>query len=127
MRAYVDAGKLPGMLTLVARGGKIVFLDVYGDRDVQRRRPLSEDTLFRIYSMTKPITSVAVMQLYEDGRFQLDDPVSAFLPELADLRVYVSGQGTDMRTEPQHEPVTIHHLLTHSSGLTYGFSNTGIF
>ena len=121
MRAYVDDGKLPCALTLVARHGEIAFLDCCGLRDVEAGTAVAEDTIFRFYSMTKPVTAVAVMMLYEQGLFQLDDPVSAFIPELGGLNVYVSGDTGAMATEPVDEEITIRHLLTHTSGLTYGF------
>ena len=121
MRRYVDQGKLPGMLTMVARNGDVVFLETYGWRDVEAQLPVEADTIFRIYSMTKPVTSVAAMMLYEEGRFQLDAPISDFLPEFAEMAVYVSGTGDDMVTEPARAPITIRQLLTHTSGLTYGF------
>ncbi len=85
--------------------------------------PSAEDTLFRIYSMTKPVTAVAVMMLYEEGRFQLDDPIARTLPGFADMEVYLAGEGGQMATEPTRAPITIHHLLTHTSGLGYGFSS----
>lgn len=121
MRGYVDAGKLPCAMTLVARHGQTVFLDSCGLRDVEAGLPVAEDTIFRFYSMTKPVTAVAVMMLYEQGLFQLDDPVSAFIPGLGDLQVYVSGEADNMVTEPAEEQITIRQLLTHTSGLTYGF------
>lgn len=123
MRRYLDAGKLPGMLTLVARHGEVVFLDALGWQDVAAATPIAEDTLFRIYSMTKPVTAVAVMMLYEEGRFQLDDPIARTLPGFADMEVYLAGEGRHMATEPARTPITIHHLLTHTSGLGYGFSS----
>ncbi len=125
MRRYVDQGKLPGMLTMVARNGEVVFLEGYGWRDVEAQQPIETDTIFRIYSMTKPVTSVAVMMLYEEGHFQLDAPIADFLPEFAKMAVYVTGPGTGtgeaMVTEPARSPITIRQLLTHTSGLTYGF------
>lgn len=124
MMRYLDAGKLPGMLTLVARRGEIVFLESCGSRDVDTGQPVTEDTIFRFYSMTKPVTSVAVMMLYEEGCFQLDDPISRYIPAFADMRVYVSGEGESMETEPARGPITIRQLLTHTSGLTYGVGET---
>ena len=116
---YVEPGKLPGVLTAVARRGQLVHLACSGHRDLERDVPMTEDTVFRLYSMTKPLTSVALMQLYEQGAFQLDDPASRYLPELADLSVHVPGGGA-VRAEG---PITIQHLLSHTSGLTYGFLN----
>jgi CubicO group peptidase (beta-lactamase class C family) len=120
-RRYVDDGRLPGWLALVARRGQIVHVSTYGQRDVEAGLPVELDTLFRIYSMTKPITSVAAMMLYEEGAFELKDPVSRFIPAFEDLRVYRSGSALKPITEPATEPVRIWHLLTHTSGLTYGF------
>jgi CubicO group peptidase (beta-lactamase class C family) len=114
---YVETGKLPGVLTAVARRGEVVHVGRSGFRDVEQAVPLTEDTVFRLYSMTKPVTSVALMQLYEQGLFQLDDPVSRFLPELAELEVWVA-DGEPARAAG---PMTVQHLLTHTSGLTYGF------
>ncbi|MDQ1397573.1 MAG: hypothetical protein QOG64_2832 [Acidimicrobiaceae bacterium] len=119
--AYVDDGRLPGWLVLVSRGGRIAHLSTYGNADVEAGKPVELDTLFRIYSMTKPITSVAAMMLYEEGAFELKDPVSRFVPSFADTRVYRSGSALNPVTEPAVEPVRIWHLLSHTSGLTYGF------
>ena len=88
---YVDDGRLPGWLILVSRRGRIVHLSTYGQRDVEAALPVEVDTLFRIYSMTKPIASVAAMMLYEEGAFELKDPVSRFIPSFADCRVYKQG------------------------------------
>lgn len=123
MQSYVETRKLPGALTLVARRGEVALLECVGMREVETARPLTSDTLFRIYSMSKPITSVGVMMLYEEGCFQLDDPVAQFIPELAHPLVRVGGEGDDMRTEPASRPITIQQLLTHTAGFTYGFSN----
>jgi len=119
--AYVDDGRLPGWLALVSRGGKVVHLATYGDRDREAGLPVEIGTLFRIYSMTKPITSVAAMMLYEEGAFELKDPVSRFIPSFADVRVYRSGSALNPATEPAVEPIRVWHLLTHTAGLTYGF------
>ena len=123
MASYVDSGRLPGALTLIARGGQVAFVDAVGYRDVEARVPLTEDALHRFYSMTKPITSVAAMMLYEEGAFHLDDPLEQFIPDFADMQVYVSGERDDMTTEPARAPITIANLLTHTAGLTYGFIN----
>ncbi len=118
---YLDPGKIAGCLTLVARGGRPAYLSTLGFMDRERNRPMREDTIFRIYSMTKPITSVALMQLYEKGHFQLDDPVHKFIPEWHDLRVYQSGNHPHFLTRPIDRPMTIRDLFTHQAGLTYGF------
>ena len=117
---YVDDGRLPGWLILVSRGGKIAYLGKYGYRDLESGAPVEWDTLFRIYSMTKPVTAVAAMMLYEEGAFELKDPVSRFIPAFADVRVYRSGSALKPVTEPAREPIRIWHLLTHTAGLTYG-------
>ena len=119
---YVDDGRLPGWQIAVARAGKTVFAESYGLRDVASGAPVEADTVFRAYSMTKPITSVAAMMLFEEGIISLDDPVSKYIPAFADTRVYVRGPGTSPATAPQQSPMTILHLLTHTSGLTYGFA-----
>jgi CubicO group peptidase (beta-lactamase class C family) len=118
---YVDDGRLPGWLLLVSRRGRIAHLGTYGLRDVEAGLPVELDTRFRIYSMTKPVVSVAAMMLYEEGAFELRDPVSRFIPALADVRVFRGGSALNMVTEPAVEPVNLWHLLTHTAGLTYGF------
>lgn len=125
MQKYLDEGNLPGATTLVARNGQVVFCESLGFGDIELKKPLNIDSILRFYSMTKPITSVAVMMLYEQGLFQLDDPLGEFIPEFKNMQVYVSGFGKDMKTEPAQTLITIQHLLTHTSGLTYGFGNTG--
>ncbi|MCP4691709.1 MAG: beta-lactamase family protein, partial [Desulfobacterales bacterium] len=112
MQGYVDAGKLPGAMTLVARQGKVAFLESVGFRDIEAPRPLTEDSILRIYSMSKPVTAAAVMMLYEEGHFQLDDPVAEFIPDFKEMRVLLPGTGADMGAEPARNPITIHHLLT---------------
>jgi CubicO group peptidase (beta-lactamase class C family) len=119
----VDDGRLPGWLVLVSRGGQVVHLSMYGQRDKEAGLPVELDTLFRMYSMTKPVTAVAAMMLYEEGAFELKDPVSRFIPSFADLRVYRGGSALAPVTAPATEPMRIWHLLTHTSGLTYGFHN----
>ena len=123
LKEYVDSGKLPGYLVVVSRRGQPAYLHRYGLRDVEAQAPLKEDTIFRIYSMSKPITSVAAMSLYERGVFQLDNPVSAFIPELKGLEVFQAGDRDHYRTVPAEREMTIRDLLTHTSGLTYGFMN----
>src|SRR3954464_4904334 len=118
---YVDDGRLPGWLIVVSRGGNIAHLSTYGQRDIEADQPVQVDTLWRIFSMTKPITSVAAMMLYEEGAFELKDPVSKFIPSFADVKVYRSGSQVNPVLEPASEPMRIWHLLTHTSGLTYGF------
>jgi len=120
-RRYVDDGRLPGWLITVSRNGRLAHVSAYGSRDVAAGLPVENDSLWRIYSMTKPITSVAAMMLYEEGAFELTDPVSKFIPSFADVRVYTGGSDQKPVTVPATEPVRIWHLLTHTSGLTYGF------
>jgi CubicO group peptidase (beta-lactamase class C family) len=118
---YVDEGKLPGFLAVIARDGRIVHVARGGLRDVEAGTPVEIDTLFRIYSMTKPITSVAAMMLWEEGAFELKDPVQRFIGAFADARVWAGGSQQKPMTVPAREPVRMWHLLTHTSGLTYGF------
>lgn len=120
-RRYVDDGRLPGWTVAVARAGRVTYLEHYGQRDMEAGLPVEADTIFRIYSMTKPITSVAAMMLWEEGAFQLKDPVSKFVPAFADSRVWRSGSVTAPALDPITEPMQLWHLLTHTSGLTYGF------
>ncbi len=125
MDGYVESGKLAGCLTLVARHGQVVYMDCRGKADEASGRAMAADDIFRIYSMTKPITSVAAMSLYEDGLFQLDDPVARFLPEFDDMRLWVEGEGDAMKTEPVGDAMQIWHLMTHTSGLVYGNREPG--
>jgi CubicO group peptidase (beta-lactamase class C family) len=118
---YVDSGRLPGWLITVGRHGKLAHIATCGHRDVEAGLPVEPDTLWRIYSMTKPVTSVAAMMLYEEGGFQLTDPVSRFISSFGDVRVFTGGSDVRYLTEPVTEPIRIWHLLTHTSGLTYGF------
>ena len=118
---YVADGKIPCAAVLVTHRGDQQFYYNTGHADVARGKPLTRDSIFRIYSMTKPITSVALMMLYERGCFQIDDPVSKHIPEWENLRIYKSGEGDSMETVPCEAPMTIKHLMTHTSGLTYGF------
>jgi CubicO group peptidase (beta-lactamase class C family) len=120
-RRYVDDGRLPGWLITVSRHGKLAYVSSYGHRDIEAGLPVTTDTLWRIYSMSKPVTSVAAMILYEEGAYELTDPVSAFIPSFADVRVFAGGSDLRPVTVPAVEPVRIWHLLTHTSGLTYGF------
>ncbi len=120
---YVDEGKLPGYLVLIARRGKAAYLHRYGLRDVEAGLPVEEDTIFRIYSMTKPITSVGLMMLYERGLLQLDDPASEFIPAFKQLEVFQSGDAENYLTMPAEREMTIRDLLTHTSGLTYDHLN----
>jgi CubicO group peptidase (beta-lactamase class C family) len=120
-RRYVDDGRLPGWLITVSRHGQLAHVSAYGARDVEAGLPVESDTVWRIYSMSKPVTSVAAMMLYEEGAFELNDPVSRFIPSFADVRVFTGGSDVKPVTVPATEPVRVWHLLTHTSGLTYGF------
>jgi CubicO group peptidase (beta-lactamase class C family) len=120
VQRYIDAGKVAGTLTLVARQGQIAYFEPQGYLELERTRPVQHDSIFRIYSMSKPITSVGLMMLYEQGLFQLDDPVHKFIPSWANLRVFISGDYPSFATAPPARPMTIRDLLTHTSGLTYG-------
>jgi len=125
MRSWVDGGRLPGALTLVARGGRVAFLEGCGLRDVEAARPIEEDTIFRIYSMTKPVTAVAAMILVQEGALGLDDPVSRYISSFEHLTVNRFGAGDEIVADPATRPMTVRHLLTHTSGLTYGEGNPG--
>ncbi|MBZ6101512.1 serine hydrolase domain-containing protein [Streptomyces olivaceus] len=117
----VDDGRLPGFLVAVSRGGRVAHLTVHGRRDVAAGLPVRADTLWRIYSMTKPVTSVAALTLVEEGRLSLDDPVARYLPAFAEPRVYVEGPADAPVTRPAAGPVLVRHLMTHTAGLTFGF------
>ena len=119
--SYVTEGKLSGVVTVVARGGQVVHFEASGSQDVEAGEPMTEDTLFRMYSMTKPIASAALMILWEEGHFLLSTPLSSVLPEFAATQVYVSGAGDEIVTEPPRRPIIIRDLMTHTSGLTYTF------
>lgn len=118
---YVDDGRLPGWHIAVTRCGQVAYSATHGRRDLSSGAPVEADTLWRIYSMTKPITSVAAMMLWEEGRFELTDEISRWLPAFADVRVYDKGSLLRPYTVPAIEPIRVWHLLTHTSGLTYGF------
>jgi CubicO group peptidase (beta-lactamase class C family) len=120
-RRFVEQGKHAGLITLIARYGQIVDFQAYGWRDVEKQLPMERDTICRVYSMSKIVTCVATLMLMEDGRFNLDDPVANYLPELKDMRVWTDGTKDAPQTEALKRPVTIKHLLTHTSGLMYDF------
>jgi len=126
MQAFVDEQKLAGTLTLVARKGKVVHVEGVGYRDREAKAPMSEDTIFRIYSMTKPITAVAALTLWEQGKFQMNDPVSKYLPELANLKVYAGMDGENMVLEDTSKVMTIKQLFTHTAGFSYGFTQSPV-
>ena len=122
MQGYIDRNEVAGVVTLVARRGKVVHFSALGQRDVEAGAPMTHDTIFRIASMTKPIASVALMMLYEEGRFQLRDPISKWLPEFADMRVAVPAPPQERltgryKTVPASRPITVQQVLTHTAGL----------
>ena len=121
MNGWVDSGKLAGLVTVVMRRGELAFAETDGKADVARNKPMRADTIFRIYSMTKPLTSTAIMMLYEEGSFQLDDPISKFIPAFANPRVYAGGSRGKIETVPAEREINFRDLLSHTSGLTYGF------
>ena len=119
-RSYIAPGKIAGCQTLVARHGHVAYFKSLGLADQERGTKVRDDTIFRLFSMTKPVTSVALMQLYEQGYFQLNDRLSRVIPEWREMGVYVSGEGENIVTRPPKRPMTFAHLLSHQSGLTYG-------
>lgn len=129
-KAEVTAGRVPGVTILVQRRGQAAYFETFGVRDAATRAPMSADTLFRIYSMTKPITSVVAMMLVEDGRLSLDEPVAKYIPSFAQTKVGVEKAGDGgkpvLALEPLRWPITVHDLLRHTSGLAYGWSGHGL-
>jgi len=124
MRSEIERGRLPGAVALIARRGRLGFFESFGQRDAASGAPMRTDAIFRIYSMTKPITSVAAMMLWEEGRFLLSDPVAKYLPELSDLEVAVE-RGGEIERVPVERDITIQDLLRHTSGFTYEFRGSG--
>jgi len=123
MHDYVDSGVFPGMIVTVARGGQVVYDRTFGYSDVEKKRPLKKDAVMRVYSMTKPITSAAVMILFEEGRFMLDDPVSKYLPSFENVEVFKSVKNGVIQTEPCEREMTVRDLLRQTCGLGYGWGN----
>jgi CubicO group peptidase (beta-lactamase class C family) len=126
MRRFVDEGLHSGVVTLVARNGKLVDLYSYGKRDIEAGLPMQTDTIFRIYSMSKIVTSVAALTLLEQARFRLSDPVGNYLPELAHMKLMTGGTAEKPLLADAQKPITIKDLFTHSSGLIYGFGSAPI-
>lgn len=125
MQRLVDEGRLAGITTMIARRGRVVDFRIFGSRDVEAGDPMEEDVIFRIYSMNKPVTGVALMTLYEEGRFQLDDPVETYIPEFEGLQVLEArGPEGPVPREADH-PMTIRELMTHTAGLAYGIGGPG--
>lgn len=120
-RGYVDDGRLPGWQIVVARRGLVVHHSTYGMRDVQAGLPVEDDTIWRIFSMTKPITAVLALQLWEEGAFELNDPVHRYIPAFKNTKVWRSGSVTSPVLDPITEPMRLWQLFAHTSGLTYGF------
>ena len=120
LASYVDDGKLPFAGIAVARHGMRAYHYLYGMRDIERQLPVLEDGLYRIYSMTKPVTTVAAMSLFEEGRFLIDDPITLFLPELSEQKVWVDGPYENMELVKPSWPPTMAQLMTHTAGYTYG-------
>jgi CubicO group peptidase (beta-lactamase class C family) len=121
MKELVDNGRLAGVVTMVSRHGKVVEFDAVGKRDIAANAPMQKDSIFRIYSMSKPITGVAMMILFEEGKWQLNDPVAKYIPEFAKLKVYSTEAGGNVVLKDQNHPVTMRELMSHSGGFTYGF------
>ena len=120
-RRYVDDGLLPGWVLAVSRHGHLAHVAAHGQRDLEAGLPAETDTIWRIFSMTKPITAVAALVLWERGGFELNEPVRRFIPSFRDLRVWRGGSSVRPETEPVTEELRVWHLFTHTSGLTYGF------
>ena len=123
MQNYVDEEKLAGVVTMVARRGKVVHFERFGLMDIESKKPMQLDTVFRIYSMSKPITSVAVMMLYEEGRFQLNDPISKYVPEFKEVKVFVKKTEEGLELADLERQITIRDLLSHTAGLGYGWND----
>jgi CubicO group peptidase (beta-lactamase class C family) len=124
-RNEITTGKIPGAVVLIQQHGKPVFFESFGVRDVATKAAMTQDTIFRLYSMSKPVTSVAAMMLVDDGRLALDDPLAKYIAAFADVKVAVKARGEDgkpmLTSEPLKRPITIEDLLRHTSGITYGF------
>lgn len=123
---YVDDGKIAGVVTYVSRRGEVVHEDAYGLADIEAGRPMTKDAYFYVYSMTKPVTSVALLTLYEEGKFQLDDPIALYLPELAGLKLYAGDakDGSMLLKDPVRQP-TVHDVFRHTAGFLYGSAPGG--
>ncbi|MDP7339377.1 MAG: serine hydrolase domain-containing protein, partial [Vicinamibacterales bacterium] len=118
LQAHINAAHISGVVAAVARNGKLVYFEALGQRDREQGAAMPADAIFRLYSMTRPITSTAAMMLWEEGKFQLDDPISTYLPQFADQRVFLDASAPDMsRTRARSGDITVRHLLTHSSGI----------
>src|ERR1700686_5531790 len=129
IRNEIATGKIPGAIMLIQQHGQPVYFENFGVRDLATRLPMTADTIFRLYSMSKPITSVALMMLVEDGKLALDDPISKYIPAFTEMKVGVERRDQNgkpaLALEPVKRPITIEDLLRHTSGLTYGFYGDG--
>lgn len=125
LNGFVEKGQLPGFVIAVAKDGKLGYFEAFGLRDVERKKPMTPDTIFRMYSMTKPITGTAVMTLVDAGKISLDDPVSKYIPEFKDMKVLVEKADGTTELVAAERPITLKHLMTHTSGLVYGIFDTG--
>src|SRR3984893_15760815 len=127
MKSLVDEGRLAGVVTMVSRHGKVIEFQATGKGNIAADLPMRKDTIFRIYSMTKPITGVAMMMLFEEGKWQLNDPVAKYIPEFGDLKVYATDANGNVVLQDQVHPVTMRELMSHTGGFTYGyFGNTPV-
>src|SRR3984957_8228366 len=125
LQGVIDAGDLSGFVTLIWRKGEEIQFNALGQRDIGAGAPMTRDTMFRIASMTKPVTSVAALMLLEEGKLKLDDPISKWAPEFADMRVLKSATGPAEDTYPAPRDITVEDLFTHRAGLAYGFTSIG--
>src|SRR5512142_78433 len=121
MNRLVDSGEFPGFALLVYRHGQVIYEEVTGSMNLETGQPLQKDTLFRMYSQTKPVTCTALLMLFEEGKFLLEDPVSRYIPAFGKVKVFAGMNMGGMRLVDPERPMTIRHLLTHTAGLSYGF------
>jgi len=120
MQNEIDEGNTPGITTMIARHGEIVHFETYGYQDIENKKPINENTIFRIYSMTKPVTGVALMMLYEEGKFRLSDPVSKYIPEFKGMKVVDDYWSPNPELVDAEHEMTIRELMSHSAGFSYG-------
>ncbi len=125
MRSLIEAKKIPGTVTLVARRGEVVHFEANGMRDIERNLPMETDTIHRIYSQSKPVTGAALMMLFEEGKFLMTDPIAKYFPEFGEMKVHLSGEGENMQTEAASSPITIQQLASHTSGLNVCLRRNG--
>jgi len=125
LQGVIDAGVLSGAVTLLWRNGEVAQVNIIGHRNIEQKLPMQRDTIFRIASMTKPVTSIAALMLMEEGKLKLDDPITKWLPEFKDMVVLKDAQGPLDQTEPAKRDITVEDLMTHRSGLAYGFTSIG--